>query len=134
MRAPRTAASIAGRGVVSRLILPAGVDASALPLLIGRGLRGMCDGFVAVLLPGYLLALGFGQLAVGLISTTTLFGSALATVLVGLVGNRFAPRGLLRFAAVLMIATGLAFAGLSSLWTLLIVAFVGTLNPSSGDV
>jgi nitrate reductase NapE component len=32
-----------------------------------------------------------------------------------------------------MIATGLAFAGLSSLWPLLIVAFVGTLNPSSGD-
>jgi hypothetical protein len=32
-----------------------------------------------------------------------------------------------------MIATGLAFAGLSSLWPLLIVAFVDTLNPSSGD-
>jgi hypothetical protein len=62
----------------------------------------VCDGFVAVLLPGYLLALGFGQLAVGLISTTTLFGSALATVQVGLVGNRFAPRGLLRFATALM--------------------------------
>jgi predicted MFS family arabinose efflux permease len=30
-------------------------------------------------------------------------------------------------------ATGLAFAGLSSLWPLLIVAFVSTLNPSSGD-
>ncbi|MFP3550398.1 MFS transporter [Paraburkholderia sp. SIMBA_049] len=116
------------------LLLPDGVERGALILLVARGLRGMCDGFVAVLLPGYLLALGFGQLAVGLISTTTLFGSALATVLVGFVGNRFAPRGLLRFAAVLMIATGLAFAGLSSLWPLLIVAFVGTLNPSSGDV
>ncbi|BCZ82525.1 MFS transporter [Paraburkholderia terrae] len=123
-------------GILTRpaLLLPDGVERGALILLVARGLRGMCDGFVAVLLPGYLLALGFGQLAVGLISTTTLFGSALATVLVGLVGNRFAPRGLLRFAAVLMIATGLAFAGLSSLWPLLIVAFVGTLNPSSGDV
>src|ERR1700741_1706379 len=50
-------------------------------VLVTRGLRGMCDGFVAVLLPGYLLALGFGQLAVGLISTTTLFGSALAIAL-----------------------------------------------------
>ena len=59
----------------------------------------MCDGFIAVLLPGYLLALGFGQLAVGLISTTTLLGSALATILVGLIGNRFAQRSLLRFAA-----------------------------------
>ncbi len=123
-------------GILTRpaLLLPDGVERSALILLVARGLRGVCDGFIAVLLPGYLLALGFGQLAVGLISTTTLFGSAFATVLVGAVGNRFAPRGLLRFAAALMIATGLAFAGLSSLWPLLIVAFVGTLNPSSGDV
>ncbi|BCG03713.1 ABC transporter permease (plasmid) [Paraburkholderia sp. PGU19] len=123
-------------GILTRpaLLLPDGVERSALILLVARGLRGTCDGFIAVLLPGYLLAMGFGQLAVGLISTTTLFGSAFATVLVGLVGNRFAPRGLLRFAAALMFATGLAFAGLSSLWPLLIVAFVGTLNPSSGDV
>lgn len=123
-------------GILTRptMLLPDGVERSALILLVARGLRGMCDGFVAVLLPGYLLALGFGQLAVGLISTTTLFGSAFATVLVGVIGNRFAPRGLLRCAAALMFATGLAFAGLSSLWPLLIVAFVGTLNPSSGDV
>jgi len=31
-------------------------------------------------------------------------------------------------------ATGLGFAGLSSFWPLLVVALVGTLNPSSGDV
>ncbi|GJH35934.1 MFS transporter [Paraburkholderia hospita] len=111
-----------------------GVGHDALILLVARGLRGICDGFIAVLLPGYLLALGFGQLAVGLISTTTLFGSAFATILVGLAGIRFASRSLLRFAAALMMATGLAFAGLSSMWPLLIVAFVGTLNPSSGDV
>ena len=116
------------------MLLPAGIEQGALILLIARALRGVCDGFIAVLLPGYLLALGFGQLAVGLISTTTLFGSALATILVGLVGNRFASRALLRFAAALMMATGLAFAGLSSVWPLLVVAFIGTLNPSSGDV
>jgi hypothetical protein len=33
-----------------------------------------------------------------------------------------------------MTATGLGFAGFSSFWPLLLVAFVGTLNPSSGDV
>jgi len=33
-----------------------------------------------------------------------------------------------------MTATGLGLAGLSSFWPLLIVAFVGTLNPSAGDV
>jgi hypothetical protein len=36
-------------------------------------------------------------------------------------------------AALLMAATGAAFAGFSSLWPLLLVGFVGTLNPSSGD-
>jgi MFS family permease len=80
-----------GRSRLSALLMPEGVERGALILLVARGLRGMCDGFIAVLLPGYLLALGFGQLAVGLISTTTLFGSAFATVLVGLAGNRFTP-------------------------------------------
>ncbi|ANB77642.1 ABC transporter permease [Paraburkholderia phytofirmans OLGA172] len=134
MRAPRTAAAIASRGAISRLMLPAGADASALPLLIGRGLRGFCDGFVAVLLPAYLLALGFGQLDVGLVSSATLVGSAVATILVGMFAGRHPLRRMLTLAAGLMAATGMGFAGLSSLWPLLVVAFVGTLNPSSGDV
>jgi MFS family permease len=33
-----------------------------------------------------------------------------------------------------MALTGLGFAGLEGFWPLLVVAFVGTLNPSSGDV
>ena len=33
-----------------------------------------------------------------------------------------------------MAATGLGFASIESFWPLLVVAFVGTLNPSSGDV
>ena len=33
-----------------------------------------------------------------------------------------------------MAATGVGFASLSSFWPLMLVAFVGTLNPSSGDV
>lgn len=119
---------------ISRWVLPAGVDSAARWLLISRGLRGFCDGFVAVLLPAYLLALGFEQVDVGLITTTTLIGSAAATIAVGALANRFAARRMFIFAAALMIATGLGFGGLSSLLPILIVAFVGTLNPSSGDV
>src|SRR6266480_676168 len=103
-------------------------------VLAARALRAFADGFIAVLLPAYLLALGLGQLEVGFVSTATLFGSALATLAVGRWGHRFSIRRLLLGTSLLMAATGLAFAGLSSLWPLLIVAFVGTLNPSSGDV
>ena len=41
---------------------------------------------------------------------------------------------MLQGAGLLMCATGFAFAGLSSFGPLLAIAFVGTLNPSSGDV
>lgn len=119
---------------LERLALPSGVHADAMPLLAGRALRGICDGYVAVLLPSYLLALGFDSMAVGLISSATLIGSALATILIGLVGHRYPQRRLMMLAAALMFATGLAFAGFSTLWPLLMIAFVGTLNPGSGDV
>lgn len=124
----------ATRGRLTRWLLPSGVDAGAWFILVGRALRGFCDGYIAVLLPAYLLALGLTQWAVGLVSSATLIGSALATILVGMLGSRFAPRRLLMLAAALMAATGVGFAGLSDLWPLLAIAFVGTLNPSSGDV
>jgi MFS family permease len=119
---------------LQRLLLPAGVDPAALPLLLARGLRALGDGCMAVLLPSYLLALGLGTLQVGLVSTATLLGSALATLAVGAWGHRWPGLRLLRAAAWLIAATGLALAGLSAFWPLLAVAFVGTLNPSAGDV
>jgi MFS family permease len=117
-----------------RLLLPDGVAEAAFPLLMARALRAFGDGYVAVLLPAYLLALGLDPLDVGYVSTATLSGSALATVAVAVVGYRWSTRGLLLAAAFLMLITGISFASISSFWPLLIVAFIGTLNPSSGDV
>jgi len=102
-------------------------------ILVGRALRSFADGFIAVVLPAYLLALGMGQLEVGFISTATLLGSALATLALGRFGHRFSIRRLLLAAAIVMAATGLGFAGFQAFWPLLVVAFFGTLNPSSGD-
>ena len=116
------------------MLLPAGVDPAAVPLLLARALRAVGDGYMAVLLPAYLLAIGLGTVEVGIVSTATMLGSAFATLAVGAYGHRFAGNKLLRGAAVLMMATGLGFASLSSFWPMLVVAFVGTLNPSSGDV
>jgi MFS family permease len=103
-------------------------------LLTARSLRALADGCVAVLLPAYLLALGFGTLEVGVLSTVTMTGSAAATLAVGRWGNRFDLRRLLVAAAALMALTGIGFAAFSTLWPLLIVALVGTMNPGGGDV
>ena len=103
-------------------------------LLWARGLRAFADGYVSLLLPIYLIGLGLTPFQVGVIATGTLLGSGALTLLVGLRANRFDSRALLLAAAVLMSATGLGFATVTSFWPLVVIAVVGTLNPSSGDV
>jgi MFS family permease len=103
-------------------------------LLWARGLRAFGDGYVSLLLPVYLIGLGLTPLQVGVIATGTLLGSGALTLLVGLRVNHFGSRALLLAAAALMCATGVGFASITSFWPLLVVAVIGTLNPSSGDV
>jgi len=115
-------------------LLPAGVPARMRRIIAARALRAFADGYVAILLPAYLLALGLDWLDLGLISTATMAGSAAMTLALGAFARRVANRHLLTGAAVLMFCTGLGFATLTSFWPLAIIAFIGTLNPSSGDV
>jgi MFS family permease len=103
-------------------------------LFAARALRDFGDGFVAVLLPVYLLALGFDPLQVGIIATASLLGSALLTIAIGFLGSRYDQRRLLLAAASLMIATGVAFTVVHNYALLLVVAFAGTINPSAGSV
>ena len=103
-------------------------------LLSARGLRAFGDGFVSLLLPLYLITLGLTPFEVGVITTGTLLGSGLLTLLVGMHAWRLRFRTLLLLASALMAATGLGFAVFTDFWPLLIIAVVGTLNPSSGDV
>ena len=103
-------------------------------LFAARAFRDFGDGFVAVLLPAYLLALGHSALQVGIIATVSLLGSALLTMAVGFLGARYDHRQLLLAAASLMAATGVAFSVVHDYALLLVVAAAGTINPSSGSV
>ncbi len=103
-------------------------------LLAARGLRGFGDGFAIIVLPAYLSALGYDPMAVGIIATTSLLGTALLTLTVGIVAPRFELRTLLLWGAGVMVATGLAFPTAHDLVLIAIVAFIGTINPSSGDL
>src|SRR5262249_40957949 len=103
-------------------------------LFAARALRDFGDGFVAVLLPVYLLALGFSAFEVGVVATASLLGSALLALLVGVLGTRYDHRQLLIAAANLMIATGVAFTLVHDYALLVVIAFAGTVNPSSGSV
>jgi len=114
--------------------LPEGTGGDAGIILAARGVRAFGDGFVSVLLPLHLTTLGFSALRIGVLTTATLLGSAALTLLVGQFAGRWRRADLLIRASAVMIATGLGFAFLDGFWPLLVIAFVGTLNPSSGDV
>ena len=114
-------------------LLPPEASTDALRVLAARGVRAFGDGYVALLLPIYLVELGYSPLAIGAIVTNTLIGTALLTLWVGWIANRHSRRLLLIAAAVLMAATGAGFAVITNFWPLLVIAFVGTMNPTSGD-
>src|SRR5690242_21901570 len=99
-------------------------SSDARRVLVARGLRAFGDGFVALLLPIYLVDLGFSALAVGTIVAGTLIGTALLTLWIGWVAHRHSRRRLLLLAATLMAATGVGFACLRDFWPLLVIAFV----------
>jgi MFS family permease len=103
-------------------------------LLWAKGVRAFADGYISLLLPVYLISLGMGPFEVGVMATATLLGSGILTLLAGLYAWRFQYRTLLLLAALLMAATGFGFAAFTDFWPLLIIAVVGTLNPSGGDV
>lgn len=113
---------------------PPAAEGSIGRLLAAKGLRAFGDGYVSLLLPVYLLQLGFSALEVGIIATATLLGSGVLTLAVGLTAHRYHYRSMLLAATLLMAATGVGFAVFTDFWPLLVVAIVGTLNPSSGDV
>lgn len=113
---------------------PSSATADAKVLLTTRALRGLADGAISVLLPSYLTTIGFSSTQIGAVVFGTLAGSAALTLWVGLIVHRLGRRRVLLAACILMFLTGLGFARVTSFWLLFVVAVIGTLNPSAGDV
>ena len=103
-------------------------------LYVARGLRGFGDGFAVIILPAYMTALGYDAVAVGFVATASLLGTALLTLITGWVAPRHDLRALLIFGAGLMASTGLAFPAVEQFALIALVAFIGTINPSGGDL
>ena len=103
-------------------------------LYAARCLRGFGDGFAVVILPAYLIAIGLGPVQIGFVATVSLAGTAALTLLVGLIAPRHDLRNMLLLGAGLMVFTGIALPNFEYLAFIAVVAFVGTINPSTGDI
>src|SRR5712671_2695262 len=103
-------------------------------LYAARGVRGFGDGFAIIILPAYLTAIGYDPVQIGIVATASLLGTALLTLATGAVAARNDLRTLLLVGACLMADTGLAFPNVEQFAFVALVAFVGTINPATGDL
>lgn len=113
---------------------PAAHESATGQIYAARALRDFGDGFIAVLLPVYLTAIGMDAVGVGLAATLALLGSALTTLAIGWLGARVDARKLLILASTLMAVTGVAFSLSTAAGLILLISFIGTINPSAGSV
>lgn len=103
-------------------------------LTAARSFRAFADGFASVLLARYLKTLGFSPWQIGVIVTATLAGSAVLTLWAGMRLARFGARPVLLWSCVLTALTGVGFGAVTGFWPLVVIGFVGTMNPTGGDV
>jgi MFS family permease len=119
----RGAALLARFGVSGR--------ADVVNLYAARAARGFGDGFAAIILPAYLLEIGFNPFQIGLVATAALLGSAATTLAIGFLAPRYHLRTLLLACAALMVVTGIAIPSVQHLIFIAAIAFIGTMNPDS---
>jgi MFS family permease len=99
-----------------------------------RALRGFGDGFAIIILPVYLSAIGFSPQQIGIVASASLLGTAALTLITGFIAPRFELRNLFLAGAALIVFTGLVFPAAESIAPVLLIAFIGSINPSAGDL
>jgi MFS family permease len=119
---------------MSNLAAPLNPRRDLLLMYAARAARNFGDGFAVIVLPAYLARIGFDSFEIGLVATAALLGSALLTLAVGFLAVRHDLRTLLLAGALLMAATGLFIPNIENIALILLIAFVGTMNPSTGDI
>src|SRR6266446_10448370 len=103
-------------------------------LYAARGIRGFGDGFAIIILPVYLAAIGFSPQEIGIVASASLLGTAALTLITGFIAPRYELRQLFLAGAGLIAFTGLLFPAAETVAPVLLVAFIGSINPSGGDL
>ena len=103
-------------------------------IYIGQGLRAFGDGFAVILLPVYLSAIGLSAVEIGVVASASLLGTAALTLAVGFLAPRYDLRTLFIIGGCLVALTGIALPSAASFVPVLLVAFVGSINASSGTL
>jgi predicted MFS family arabinose efflux permease len=109
------------------------IEADLRRILWIQALRAFAYGFGVVVIGTALGTSGLSDTTVTLVFTAMLAGMALASILVGLVGDRVGRRALYSGLLVLMGVTGTLFALSKNPWVLCLVALTGTMSTDANE-
>ena len=98
-----------------------------------QALRAFAYGFGIVVLGTTLAGSGLSDAAVTLVFTAMLAGMAVASIVVGRIGERVGRRRSYAILLAMMGATGVVFALSESLWVLCVVALTGTMSTDANE-
>ena len=102
-------------------------------LLAAKMVRTFAYGFLSVILAIYLKLIGYDELLIGLILTTTLLNSVVFTLVASLYADKIGRRKFLLLYAALMSVSGFIFAASENYFALIIATFVGTINITGAE-
>jgi MFS family permease len=109
------------------------VEADLRRILAVQALRAFAYGFGVVVLGTALSRSGLSDVAVTMVFTSMLAGMAIASIGVGLVGDRVGRRRLYAGLLALMGAVGIVFAFAGSVWVLSLAALTGTMSTDANE-
>ncbi|MHB8146646.1 MAG: MFS transporter [Vulcanimicrobiaceae bacterium] len=108
------------------------MQANLAPLFAGRLLRSLSQGYLAIVVPLYLLTLGYSASAVGVLLAIGAGSSAVLTLGVGSLADRIGRKPVLVLFGLLTAAAGVTFALHAQYAALVIAAALGTIGQGGG--
>ncbi|KAH6629753.1 major facilitator superfamily MFS1 [Boeremia exigua] len=91
-------------------------------------------GATFLILVQFLASIGTSDGLAGLFMTLTMLGDAFISFVLVLITDKFGRRRILALGAILMTASGVAFASSSTYWVLLLASMIGVISPSGNEI
>src|ERR671930_1733384 len=102
-------------------------------ILSARVIRTFAYGFLSIVLAIYLKLLGFNDLLIGIILTTTLINSVIFTLVASFYADRIGRRKILIIYGALMSVAGAIFFTTDNYLALIAAALIGTINVTGSE-
>lgn len=103
-------------------------------ILCARAIRAFSYGFLSVVLAIYLHLLGFSEILIGVILTSTLVNGIIFNLVSGAFADRIGRRKLLTIYGILMMCSSMIFFETNNYVALIVAALIGTINVTGSEV